>query len=79
MIASIVDTDALLQVIWVSIVAGVGVTSCYGLAILGASRAVEFGRNGRLAEATVFAIVGVLGFAVVIAAIVWGILMLVND
>ena len=28
-------TDALLQVIWVSMVAGVGVPSCYGLAILG--------------------------------------------
>ena len=36
MIASIVDTDALLQVIWVSLIAGVGVPSCYGLAILGA-------------------------------------------
>jgi hypothetical protein len=79
MIASIVDTHALLQVIWVSIVAGVGVTAAYGLGILGTTRAVELGRNGRVAEATVFAIVGVLGLAVVIAAIVWGILMLVND
>lgn len=79
MIASIVDTHALLQVIWVSIVAGVGVTSAYGLGILGATRAVELGRDGRVAEATVFAIVGVLGLAVVIAAIVWGILMLVSD
>ena len=32
MIASIVDTDALLQVIWVSLIAGVGVPSCYALA-----------------------------------------------
>ena len=79
MIASIVDTHALLQVIWVSILAGVGVTSAYGLAILGANRAVELGRNGRVAEATIFAVVGILGLAVVIAAIVWGILMLVND
>ena len=36
MIASIVDTDALLQVIWVSLIAGVGVPACYALAILGA-------------------------------------------
>jgi hypothetical protein len=79
MIASIVDTHALVQVLWVSVLAGVGVTACYGLAILGATRAVEFGRDGRIAEATIFVIVGVLGFAVVIAAIVWGILMLVND
>jgi hypothetical protein len=79
MIASIVDTDALLQVIWVSIVAGVGVPSCYGLAILGGNRAVGLGRDGRVAEAAIFAIVGILGFAVVIAAIVWGIVTLVND
>jgi hypothetical protein len=78
MIASIVDTHALLQVLWVSVLAGVGVTASYGLAILGANRAVELGRDGRVAEATLFAIVGVLGLAVVIAAIVWGILMLVN-
>jgi hypothetical protein len=78
-IASIVDTHALLQVIWVSLLAGVGVPSCYGLAILGAARAVEFGRDGRVAEAVVFAIVGVLGIAVVMASIVFGILTLIND
>jgi hypothetical protein len=78
-IASIVDTDALLQVIWVSLIAGVGVPSCFALAILGSTRAIEFGRNGRPAEAAVFAIVGVLGLAVVIASIVFGILTLVND
>ena len=79
MIASIVDTDALLQVVWVSLIAGVGVPSCYALAILGTTRALEFGRNGRPVEATVFAVVGVLGLAVVIASIVFGILTLVND
>lgn len=79
MIATIVDTDALLQVIWVSIIAGVGVTAGYGFGILGTARTVELGRDGRLAEAILLAIVGVVGYAVVIAAIVWGILMLVND
>jgi hypothetical protein len=79
MIASIVDTDALLQVIWVSLLAGVGVPSCYALAILGSSRAIEFGRNGRVGEAVVFAVVGIVGFAVVIASIVFGILTLIND
>ena len=64
MIASIVDTDALLQVIWVSLLAGVGVPACYGLAILGSTRAIEFGRDG---------------LGVVIASIVFGILTLVND
>ena len=79
MIASIVDTDALLQVIWVSLIAGVGVPSCFALAILGSTRAVELGRNGRPLDAVVFAVVGILGLGVVIASIVFGILTLVND
>jgi len=79
MIASIVDTHALLQVIWVSLVAGVGVPACYGLAILGSARAVELGRNGRPVEAVAFSVLGVLGLVVVIASIVFGILTLVND
>jgi hypothetical protein len=79
MIASIVDTDALLQVIWVSLLAGVGVPSCYALAILGSTRAIELGRDGRVAEAAAFTVIGVVGLCVVIAAIVFGILTLVND
>jgi hypothetical protein len=79
MIASIVDTDALLQVIWVSLLAGVAVPSCYALAILGSTRAIELGRDGRVAEAAAFAVIGVVGLCVVIASIVFGILTLVND
>jgi hypothetical protein len=78
-IASIVDTDALLQVIWVSLIAGVGVPASYALAILGSTRAIEFGRDGRIAEAAIFAVVGVVGLGVVIASIVFGILTLIND
>ncbi len=47
MIASIVDTQALLEVIWVSLVAGIGVTAVYGVAIVGASRAVDAGAARR--------------------------------
>ena len=79
MIASIVDTDALLQVIWVSLIAGVGVPSCFALTILGSTRAVELGRNGRPFEAVLFGIVGVVGLGVVIASIVFGLVTLLND
>ncbi len=79
MIGAIVDTHALLQVLWVSVLAGVGVTGAYGLAILGATRALEFGRDGRVAEAALYAVVGFLGIAVFVAAIVFGIVILVGD
>jgi hypothetical protein len=55
------------------------VPSCYALGILGTTRALEFGRNGRPVEAVAFGVMGVLGLAVVVASIVFGILTLVND
>ena len=79
MIATVVDWDAMLQVIWVSLAAGVGVTAAWGFALLGSTRALEVGREGRVAEAAIYAIVGVAGVVAVIAAIVFGILTLVND
>lgn len=76
MIASIVDTDALLTVVWASLVAGVGVTAAYGFAILGGVRALELGRAGRPGEAAVFAVIGVLGVTTTVGAIVFGIVVL---
>jgi hypothetical protein len=78
-IASVVDWDALLQVIWVSLLAGVGVTAAWAFAIVGATRSVEHGRDGRLVGAVAYATIGVVGFALVMAAIVFGIVILTGD
>jgi hypothetical protein len=78
-IATVVDWDALLQVIWVSLVAGVGVTAAWAFAIVGATRSVEHGRDGRSGEAVVYAVIGVAGVAAVLAAIVFGIVILTGD
>jgi hypothetical protein len=78
-IAAVVDWDALLQVIWVSLVAGVGVTAAWAFALLGSTRAIEVGRAGRAAEAAIYAVVGVAGFVAVVAAIVFGIVILMGD
>ena len=79
MIATVVDWDAILQVIWVSLLAGVGVTAAYGFALLGYNRALENGRGGHLGAAISYAVVGVVGFAIVLGAIVFGILILTGD
>jgi hypothetical protein len=73
MIASIVDTHDLLEVIWVSIVAGIGLTAVYGVAIVGATRAVDLGRRGATVSAVIFGALGIAALAVVLAAIVFGI------
>jgi hypothetical protein len=78
-IGAIVDTHALLQVVWVSLVAGTGVTAAYGLAVLGTTRALEFGRDGRVAQAAIYGVVGLGGLAVFVGSIVAGILILTGD
>jgi hypothetical protein len=75
---AVIDWDALLTVIWASLLAGIGVTAAYGFAILGGTRAVELGRDGRVAEAAVFAVLGIVGIATVLAAIVFGIVVLTD-
>jgi hypothetical protein len=74
--ASIVDWDALLTVVWASVAAGVGVTAAYGLVILGTTRAVDLGRDGRTGEAVLFGVLGAIGIVTVFAAIVLGIIVL---
>jgi hypothetical protein len=76
MIASIVDTHDLLEVIWVSIAAGIGLTAAYGVAILGAAQAVDSGRRGDGVGAILFGVLGIAALAVVLAATVFGIVTL---
>jgi hypothetical protein len=74
--ASIVDWDALLTVVWASAAAGIGVTAAYGLVILGTTRALDLGREGRVGEAVLFGVMGAVGIVTVFAAIVFGIVVL---
>jgi hypothetical protein len=75
-LASIVDTDALLEMLWTASLAGVGVTGVFGLAILGATRAADASRAGRPVDAALFGLMGVAAFAVVVAAIVFAIVVM---
>ena len=79
MIATVIDWDALLQVIWVSLLAGVTVPAAWAFALVGSTRALEYSRGGRVAAAVGYAVVGVLGLAVVLGAIVFGIVILAGD
>jgi hypothetical protein len=76
MIATIVDWHALLTAIWASAAAGVGVTVAYGVALLGGARAVDLRRSGQTAAAALYALLGMLGAAIVVGAIVYGIVIL---
>jgi hypothetical protein len=70
--AKLIDTDALLKVVWVSFVAAVGGTAAFSLAILGAARFVDYRRDGRGLEAGMFALVAGAGLAVCFGGIALG-------
>jgi hypothetical protein len=72
--AAAIDWDSLLQVVWVSILVGIGVTVVFAVAIYGATRAVDLGRDGRTVEAGMFGVVSVAAVIAVAAAVVLGIL-----
>jgi hypothetical protein len=73
-----VDWDALLHVVWVSIVTGIGVTATFAIAIYGATRAADLGRDGRVPEAGIFAVVAIAALIAVAAALVYGIVALTD-
>ena len=79
MIATVVDWDSIFQVVWVSLLSGVGVTAAWAFALLGWTRALEYGRDGRPGEAAIYGAVGVAGLAIVLGAVVFGIVILTGD
>jgi len=78
MIAGVVDMSDLVSVIWVSLVAGIGVTCAFGVAILGGTRAVDSSREGRVTQAAAFGVLGSLAMLAVVGSIVFGIVILVE-
>jgi hypothetical protein len=76
MLATIVDTGALLKTIIASFIAGVGVTLIFSIAILGASRFADMNRDGRPAAAVAFGLLGVAALLAAGAAVVVGIIVM---
>ena len=78
MIATIVHTDELLQTILASVVAGIGVTFAFSVAIWGAGQFAELSRSERPVAATAAALVGVVGIACVAGSLIVGILVMMS-
>ena len=78
MVATIVDTHALWQTVVGAAAAGLGTTLVFSLAILGAARFTEANRQGRMLEASIFGLLGLLGLAATGAAIVIGVIVMTS-
>jgi hypothetical protein len=77
-LATIVDSDALLETVAVSLVAGVGIAIAFSLAIYGAARFAEARRAGASLAAGAAGILAVVALAVCAAAITAGILVMTS-
>lgn len=76
--AVLVETKELLQTVVVSLVAGVGITVVFSVAIWGTARFADLNRNERpLAAGAAAAVAGLAALATV-AALVYGIVIMTN-
>jgi len=78
-IATVVDTSALWQTIVAALIAGVGTTLVFSLAILGVARSSEANREGRTIETALFAGMAVLGLLATAGAIVFGVIVMTTE
>jgi hypothetical protein len=76
MLATVVDTNALLKTVVAAFVAGVGVTLIFSLAILGAARFVDLNHDGRQVAAVAFGALTVVALVAAAALVAIGIIVM---
>ena len=76
--AALVDWDALLQVIWVSLLAGVGLTAAFSVAIVSAARLSTARRGERPLTVVAYGALLLVSVALVAGASVGGLLIVVG-
>jgi lysylphosphatidylglycerol synthetase-like protein (DUF2156 family) len=74
--ATIVETGNLVKTVVASLVAGVGVTAIFSIAIWGAARFADLNREGRPLAAAAAAALGALALAASLAAVTVGIVVM---
>jgi hypothetical protein len=68
-----IDGGLLLQVVWVSLAAGIAVTVLFSLVVLFGARSAEQRRSGRSASAAGHATAALVSFAIFGALVVYGV------
>jgi hypothetical protein len=73
-----VDTHLLWQVVWVSLLASIGISALFSFVIVGAARAGEARRSGRGGLALTYALLAALTFALFAVGVVLGVQAMVS-
>ncbi len=71
----LIDTHALLKLLYTSLLAGVSVAVVFSLAIFGATRSGDMRRSGRSVQASVFAALGAVALVLTLAIVVYGLIL----
>jgi hypothetical protein len=78
MLATVVETDALLETVVAAFIAGVGVTLVFSVAIMGAARFADLSRDGRPVAAVAFGALALVALAAAAAAVTIGIIVMTS-
>ena len=73
-----VDSHALLELVWAAPLAALTVTVAWGLVIHGSARAVEAQRDGRTVFAILHATTAIAGAALFTAAVIFGLIVMTS-
>jgi hypothetical protein len=76
MTSGLIDTGALLKMVYSSLLASIGIAVVFATALHGAIRAADMRRAGRGAAAAAYAALAGLGLVVITAAIIYGLLLI---
>ncbi len=77
-LAVVVETKELLETVAASVIAGVGLTVIFSIAVYGATRFADFSRDERPAAAGAAVALAALALAACIAAVVVGVLVMTS-
>ena len=75
---AVVKASDIVEVVWVSLVAGVLVCFAYALVVLGTARAADSRRNGHGVASVAFGALAAIALAVCLAAVVYGVHVMVS-
>jgi hypothetical protein len=76
--AVVVETEALLETIAASLIAGIGLTTIFSVAIWGAARFVDLSQGERPLAAAAAAVLGLVAMAATLGAVAVGIVVMMS-
>jgi hypothetical protein len=78
MLATLLETKDLLETVAASVIAGLGVTIVFSVAVYGATRFADLSRDERPIAATAAIVTALLAFAACVAGVVFGIVVMTS-